>query len=148
MRLVIALGGNAMIGVDGSAGPQDQQVAIMTAMSAVADLVKAGHEIVLTHGNGPQVGNLLLKNELAAETVPPVPLDWCGAQTQATIVWRTLVAHDDPGFANLTTPIGRYASAEEASLMIEHGQHWVEVGDRGWGPRRHSRASTSRQPPP
>lgn len=155
-----------MTATDGSARPEDQKAAIVTAMRAVADLVAAGHEIVLTHGNGPQVGNLLLKNEMAAETVPPVPLDWCGAQTQATIgmlilnalddslaalgfaaksaalVSRTLVADDDPGFAEPTKPIGRYASAEEAKLMVEHGQHWVEqrrveqrrveVGVRGW----------------
>ena len=51
----------------------------------IADVVATGVEVVLTHGNGPQVGNLLVKNELAAHVVPPVPLDWCVAQTQATI---------------------------------------------------------------
>lgn len=156
MRLVIALGGNAMTAPDGSARPADQRAAVVTAMRGVADLVAAGHEIVLTHGNGPQVGNLLFKNELAAEIVPPVPLDWCGAQTQATIgmlilnaldesltrlgfaarsatlVSRTLVAADDPAFETPTKPIGRYATAEEAKVMADHGQHWVEVGDRGW----------------
>ena len=64
---------------------QDQDTAVAAAMEQVADLVKAGVEVVLTHGNGPQVGNLLVKNELAAAVVPPVPLDWCGAQTQGTI---------------------------------------------------------------
>ena len=92
-------------------------------MAAVADLLAEDVEVVLTHGNGPQVGNLLVKNEIAASVVPPVPLDWCGAQTQATlgfvlmnalqaalgerdldrrtatVVTRTLVAADDPGFA-------------------------------------------------
>jgi len=156
MRLVIALGGNAMTGADGSARPEEQRAAVIAAVEAVADLVAAGHEVVLTHGNGPQVGNVLLKNELAAHAVPPVPLDWCGAQTQATIgmlvlnaaddaftarglsvrtaalVSRTLVDVDDPGFTRPTKPIGRYASAEEATRMVEHGQHWKEVAGRGW----------------
>ncbi|MPZ60262.1 MAG: carbamate kinase [Propionibacteriales bacterium] len=156
MRLLIALGGNAMTAADGSARPADQRAAITAAMEAVADLVVAGHRVVLTHGNGPQVGNLLLKNELAAEVVPPVPLDWCGAQTQATIgmlamdaldrllpergsstrsatlVSRTLVDRDDPAFATPTKPIGRYVTRAEAELMMDHGQHWVEIKDRGW----------------
>ena len=54
-------------------------------MEEIADIVVPGVQVVLTHGNGPQVGNLLVKNEIAAHVVPPVPLDWCGAQTQATI---------------------------------------------------------------
>src|SRR5690606_2515348 len=123
-----------------------QRAAITTAMETVADLVVAGHQIVLTHGNGPQVGNLLLKNELAADIVPPVPLDWCGAQTQATIgmlamnaldralaergsstrsatlVSRTLVDRHDPAFTHPTKPIGRYLPYDEAQVMIEHGQ--------------------------
>ncbi len=156
MRLVVALGGNAMTAADGTAGPEDQRTAIAGAMQSVADLVRDGHEVVLTHGNGPQVGNLLVKNEIAAAVVPPVPLDWCGAQTQATIgmlvldtldqalaeralpvpvaalVSRTLVDADDPGFRDPTKPIGRYLGADEAQLMIEHGQHWKRIGDRGW----------------
>jgi len=83
--VLIALGGNAMTGADGSARPEDQRAAIMLAMEDVADIVASGAQVVLTHGNGPQVGNLLVKNELAAHVVPPVPLDWCGAQTQGTI---------------------------------------------------------------
>ena len=132
MRTLIALGGNAMTAPDGRARPEDQLAAIGRAMAAVADLVAAGHQVVLTHGNGPQVGNLLVKNELAAAVVPPVPLDWCGAQTQGTIgfmildalerslaargadrpvaavVSRTLVDAADPGFARPTKPVGRY----------------------------------------
>src|SRR6266436_2788705 len=85
MTILIALGGNAMTAPDGSARPEDQRAAIAVAAESVADIVAAGNAVVLTHGNGPQVGNLLVKNELAAAVVPPVPLDWCGAQTQATI---------------------------------------------------------------
>ncbi|TPG83016.1 carbamate kinase, partial [Pseudomonas caspiana] len=138
MRVLIALGGNAMTGPDGSATPQAQREAIAVAMDHVATVVAAGHEVVLTHGNGPQVGNLLVKNELAANVVPPVPLDWCGAQTQGTIgftildtlepalaarglthpvaalVTRTLVDPDDPGFATPTKPIGRFLPHDQA----------------------------------
>src|SRR3954469_11582604 len=74
-----------MTSADGRARPEDQIAAAEVAMAAVADLVADGYDVVVTHGNGPQVGNLLVKNELAASVVPPVPLDWCGAQTQATL---------------------------------------------------------------
>ena len=156
MRLVIALGGNAMTAPDGSARPADQQSAIDQAAEPIAELAMAGHQVLLTHGNGPQVGNLLVKNELAATVVPPVPLHWCGAQTQATIgllimnaldraltargaavataalVSRTLVDAADPGFNRPSKPIGRYLPAAHAELMISHGQHWRDLGERGW----------------
>ena len=125
-------------------------------MSHVADLVAAGHEVAITHGNGPQVGNILVKNELAAHVVPPVPLDWCGAQTQGTIgftmldaleeslarrgvqrpvaaiVTRTLVDPDDPGFTRPTKPVGRYLSKDEAEPLIALGQVWEDRGAKGW----------------
>jgi carbamate kinase len=159
MRVLIALGGNAMTAPDGSARPEDQRTAVVAAMDAVADLVESGDravQVVLTHGNGPQVGNLLVKNEIAAAVVPPVPLDWCGAQTQGTIgvlildaldaalaqrgnntrtavlVSRTLVAADDRHFTEPSKPIGRYLPADEAAVMIEHGQTWQDRGERGW----------------
>ena len=85
MTVVIALGGNAMTAPDGRARPEDQRAAVEIAAESIADIVADGISVVLTHGNGPQVGNLLVKNEIAASVVPPVPLDWCGAQTQGTI---------------------------------------------------------------
>ena len=85
MRVLLALGGNAMTNADGRARPEDQIAAAQVAMAAVVGLLEHDHDVVVTHGNGPQVGNLLVKNELAAHVVPPVPLDWCGAQTQATL---------------------------------------------------------------
>jgi carbamate kinase len=156
MRALIALGGNAMTGPGGSATPVDQDNAVTSAMEHVADLIASGIDVVLTHGNGPQVGNLLVKNELAAQVVPPVPLDWCGAQTQgtigflildsldkaladrgvdrrtATVVTRTLVDGDDPGFTKPTKPIGRYLPEDEAKVLMEHGQTWENRGDKGW----------------
>jgi len=126
------------------------------AMAAVADLVAHDVDVVITHGNGPQVGNLLVKNELAAAVVPPVPLDWCGAQTQATLgfvlmnalesalaerglsrrtaalVTRALVDAHDPGFGRPTKPIGRFLPADQAAVLVEHGETWEDRGDKGW----------------
>ncbi len=91
----MALGGNAMAAPDGRVRAQDQIAAAKVAMAAVAELVAGGVDVVLTHGNGPQVGNLLVKNELAAAVVPPMPLDWCVAQTQATLGFIVMNALDD-----------------------------------------------------
>lgn len=130
--VVVALGGNAIAprGHGGTAAEQTENLA--RAATVIADLVAGGHRPVVTHGNGPQVGNLLTKNELAADVVPAMPLDWCVAQTQATIgftlvtqlerelaarsinrpvislVSRVLVDVDDPSFAEPTKPIGRW----------------------------------------
>jgi carbamate kinase len=156
MKVLVALGGNAMAAPDGRVRAQDQIAAAKVAMAAVAELVAGGVDVVLTHGNGPQVGNLLVKNELAAAVVPPMPLDWCVAQTQATlgfivmnalddalesrgvlrrtatVVTRTLVDADDPAFENPTKPIGRYLTRDEAEPLIRHGQRFEDRGERGW----------------
>jgi carbamate kinase len=156
MRVLLALGGNAMTNADGRARPEDQIAAAQVAMAAVAQLLEQDVDVVLTHGNGPQVGNLLVKNEVAAAVVPPVPLDWCGAQTQATlgfvlmnaldaalaerridrrtatVVTRALVAANDDGFTRPTKPIGRYLPAEEAALLVDHGETWEDRGEKGW----------------
>src|SRR4051794_15426942 len=156
MRLLVALGGNALSSPDGRARPEDQIAAAERAAEGLADLVAAGHDVVVTHGNGPQVGNLLVKNELAAAVVPPVPLDWCVAQTQATIgvllanaleralhargahrpvaalVTRTLVAADDPRMLEPSKPIGRYLPREEARVLVDHGEVWRDLGAKGW----------------
>jgi carbamate kinase len=154
-RLVVALGGNAIAGERG-ADPESQRLAVEGACEQIAELVEHGHDVVITHGNGPQVGNLLLKNDLARHVVPPVPLDWCVAQTQATlgflivtaleealrrrdlerlisvVVTRVLVAADDPAFAAPTKPIGRYVTAAEAAERIAAGEAWEDRGERGW----------------
>jgi carbamate kinase len=156
MKVLLALGGNAMTNADGRARAEDQIEAAQVAMESVADLIAEGHDVVVTHGNGPQVGNLLVKNEIAAAVVPPVPLDWCGAQTQATlgfvlmdaldaalarrgierrcatVVTRTLVDRNDPGFSRPTKPIGRFLPREEAELLVRHGETWEDRGAKGW----------------
>jgi carbamate kinase len=147
-----------MTRADGRARPEDQIAAARVAMDAVADLLTRPEpaQVVITHGNGPQVGNLLVKNELAAPVVPPVPLDWCGAQTQATlgfilmnaldralaqrgttrssaaVVTRALVDAGDPGFTRPTKPVGRFLPQAEAQPMIDHGEIWEDRGEKGW----------------
>ncbi len=157
-RTVIALGGNA-ISPAGTAGTaQEQTENLHRAMVQIADLVAEGHtDLVLTHGNGPQVGNVLIKNELARDVVPPVPLDWCVAQTQATIgftiantlshelrrrgiarpvvpvVSRVLVSDRDPAFDAPSKPIGPYLTDDaEVARRRAAGQSLVEVDARGW----------------
>ena len=156
MRVLLALGGNAMTSPEGRVRVEDQQAAAAVAMRAVAELIEDGADVVITHGNGPQVGNLLVKNELAADVVPPVPLDWCGASTQATlgltlmnaldaelarrgveratatVVTRTCVDGDDPGLSRPTKPIGRYLPEAEARRLVDHGEVWEDKGEKGW----------------
>jgi carbamate kinase len=154
-RVVVALGGNA-IAPPGADDPDSQLRAVGEAMESVAELVLEGYDVALTHGNGPQVGNLMTKNQLARDVVPPVPLDWCVAQTQATIgyliiscleaaleargvprvvttlVTRVFVDARDPAFEDPTKPIGRYASEQEARERIAEGEAWKPSGSRGW----------------
>lgn len=156
MKIVVALGGNAMTAPDGSSSPDDQRAAIAVAAERIADLVALGHDVVVTHGNGPQVGNILLKNELAAHVVPPVSMDWCGAQTQGTIgftlvnalerayrargidravaalVSRSLVTREDAAFRDPAKPVGPYFSAAEAREKAAGGQVWRDFGAKGW----------------
>lgn len=155
-RALVALGGNAMSSPDGAATEADQIAALGRAAAHITTLVDAGVQVAITHGNGPQVGNLLVKNELSAHVVPPVSLDWCVASTQATIgfvlsdaletefaargldrrvaalVTRTLVDADDPAFTAPSKPIGRYLPAEQARGFLGLGQHWHDFGERGW----------------
>lgn len=156
MRVLVALGGNAMSGPDRNSQPEEQIASAERAMASVAELVTTGHDAVITHGNGPQVGDLLVMNELSASVVSPVPLDWCVAQTQGTLgfvllnaleaalrsrgvrrptaalITRALVDPGDPGFTNPTKPIGRYLPKDEAAVLVEHGQTFGDFGSRGW----------------
>lgn len=156
MRVLVALGGNAMTSADGDASPESQRRAIGRAAVHLADLIEAGHELVVAHGNGPQVGNIMRKNELASAELPPVSLDWCGAQTQGTIgftivsrieeelnsrgiaksvvalVTRTVVDPDDPAFEDPVKPIGSYQPRGYAAAMEDLGQTWKDFGSRGW----------------
>ena len=133
--LVVALGGNTLLGERGPWTAAAQRAAIEETARAVAEPVRAGRSVVLTHGNGPQVGNLLIQQEAAPET-PQLPLDVLVAETQAqigyllqqaldnelgggtdfmTVVTQTLVDPDDPAFDAPSKPIGPWYDAETAA---------------------------------
>ncbi|MFO7941342.1 MAG: carbamate kinase [Bacillota bacterium] len=155
--LVVALGGNA-IQKPGERGTAEEQLEnIAGACRHLAALMAKGYRLVLTHGNGPQVGSILLQNEAARDQVPAMPLDICGAQTQGligymfqqslsaalseldmdipvtTVVTQTLVSAEDPDFLDPSKPIGPFYSENEAdSLAREKGFHLKEDSGRGW----------------
>jgi carbamate kinase len=147
VTLVVALGGNAL----GRGTAAEQLVTLRTACAALAPLVGEG-EVVVTHGNGPQVGNELLRQERAADEVPPLPLYLAVAQTQAEIgalieaelsaaasrpvaclVTHVHVDPDDPAFGEPTKPIGPfYDEAQARALEQERGWRLVEDAGRGY----------------
>jgi len=155
--IVIALGGNAML-QPGQDGDFDEQMEnIDSATKQIAELIAEGHQIVVTHGNGPQVGALLIQQEAGRDRVPPMPLDVCGAKSQGqigymlqqsmgkvlarhsidkpvvTLVTQMVVSPDDPGFANPTKPVGPFYDADYAQRrMAATGEHWIEDAGRGW----------------
>jgi carbamate kinase len=155
-RVVIALGGNALLrrGEDDTADVMRRNARL--AAEKIADIAAAGWEVVITHGNGPQVGRILLQNEMARDAVHPMPLDVCGAESQgqigyllqvtigdvfyergmerpvAAVLTLVRVRPDDPAFQNPTKPIGpHYPEAEAKKLAKERG--WsVAPSDGGW----------------
>lgn len=157
-RLVVALGGNAMLrrGDDGSIGMQIQRA--NEAMVHVAKLAGAGHLLVVTHGNGPVVGNIVLRNEAARDRIPPMPLYIAGADSEGglglmlqmslgnavddvpvdrqvlTVVTQVVVDRHDPAFLKPSKPIGPYYSLEELKVLRASEPTWefVEVPDCGW----------------
>jgi len=158
--VVIALGGNAVLkrGQRGSFDEQYQNV--KTTVGNIADLVVAGYKVVLTHGNGPQVGATLLRHEAAKSIVPPFPLDACGAETQGsmgymiqqalrnelksrgidkyvvTVITRVIVDKHDPAFQNPSKPIGPFYSKDEADQILRQRPDLVVKEDAGRGYRR------------
>ncbi|MBM3286039.1 MAG: carbamate kinase [Candidatus Eisenbacteria bacterium] len=155
---VVSIGGNALLPA-GSAGTIEEQYRITRkTMAPIVDLVREGR-VVLTHGNGPVVGNILIRNEAARAQVPPMPLDVCGADSQGglgymiqqtlqnllveeglahqvvTVVSQVVVDGDDPGFRNPSKPIGPFYGAEQA-LEFEGTKGWRMVQDSGRGFRR------------
>lgn len=154
---LIAVGGNSLIRA-GQRGTIDEQRAnaALTA-HAIAHLARVGYALVVTHGNGPQVGAQLLRSELAAAQVSPEPLDVCGADTQgaigyvleqaleqalaevglavpvATVVTQVVVDEHDPAFQRPSKPVGMFYSADEAHRRArELGWTMVEDAARGW----------------
>jgi carbamate kinase len=148
---VVALGGNALLGPGERGTAAEQRVNLATTFEAARSILTDG-SVVVTHGNGPQVGNELLRQELASAEAPPLPLYVAVAQTQAEIgalvaaelepvagrrvavlLTRVVVAGDDPAFADPTKPVGPFYDADRArELEQERGWAVREDAGRGW----------------
>jgi len=156
---VVAIGGNSLIRSPERQSVPDQWEAMAETAEHIAGMIQQGWDVVVTHGNGPQVGFILLRSELASHVLHTVPLDVCGADTQgaigymaqvtldealarrgvqkktATVVTRVVVDRHDPGFQNPTKPIGPfYDQAQAERHRIDRG--WVVKEDAGRGWRR------------
>ncbi len=158
-RFVIALGGNAILPA-GTRGTYEEQAGVTRqTMDQVAQLVTAGHEIVLTHGNGPVVGNIVLRGDAGEQVhgIPAMPMFVCGAESEgglgfliqqalhnalraagvdravATVVTQVTVDPQDPAFAKPAKPIGPFYSEEQARVLArENGWTVVQDSGRGW----------------
>jgi carbamate kinase len=157
--LLITLGGNAILPARGT-GTFDEQCAITrVTMQPIAALIRDGVQVVLSHGNGPIVGNILIRNEAARDQIPPMPLDVCGADSQGgigymmqqsldnelrrvgveravvTVVTQIVVDERDPAFRRPTKPIGPFYDEERARRLAKE-KGWTVVEDAGRGYRR------------
>src|SRR5512143_1372782 len=158
---VIAVGGNSLIKDDKNVTVEDQEQALRETAHHIADMIEEGWDLAIGHGNGPQVGFILRRSEIAAkvEGMHEVPLDVCGADSQGaigyalqqnlqnelyqrgikkkvvTVITQVLVDKDDPAFRHPTKPIGGFMDAAEAKRRKEE-QDWTVVEDAGRGWRR------------
>jgi carbamate kinase len=157
--IVLAVGGNALITDAQHQSVEDQYLALLECCRHIVRLLEQGYRMVLTHGNGPQVGFILRRSELSRQELHPVPLDSCGADTQgaigyqiqqamyncmrgwpkrlpvATIITQTLVDADDPAFRKPTKPIGTFMD-ESTAKDRKATEGWTIVEDAGRGFRR------------
>ena len=156
-KLVIALGGNALQTKNSAPTAEAQLEVVKQTCEYVAELVVGGHELTVVHGNGPQVGRILLSSETAKDVVPPMPFDVCGAMSQGyigyhiqqalrqalarrgvntpvvSLVTQVVVDKADPAFKNPTKPIGGFYTKEEAEqLVAEKGYDVKEDAGRGY----------------
>ncbi len=153
---VIAIGGNSLIKDKYHQTVRDQYIAASETCRHIVTMIKDGWRVAITHGNGPQVGFILRRSELAAHELHEVPLDVCGADTQGaigyelqqnlynefrryaidrdavTLVCQTEVAADDPAFATPSKPIGTFMDAEQADRRRAEGWDIMQDADRGW----------------
>lgn len=156
-RLVIALGGNALQSKDSAPTAEAQLEVVRRTAHHIAEISRRGYEMAVVHGNGPQVGRILLASETAKDTVPPMPFDVCGAMSQGyigyhiqqalkyalsirgrnypvvTLATQVVVDERDPAFQNPAKPIGGFCTEEEAKrLEQEKGYVMREDAGRGW----------------
>ena len=158
-RVVVALGGNALLRRGADDTFEEMYRAARAAAEQIADIAAEGWEVVVTHGNGPQVGRILIQQEAAAKTVSPMPLDVCGAESQgligyllqvtigdvffergmerpvATVLTLTRVRPNDPAFRKPTKFIGPFYTAAQAR-KLEEERGWVMKEDPHGGWRR------------
>ena len=147
-HIVIALGGNAILKAHQKGIPEEQLENIRITCEQILDMIAEGHKIIITHGNGPQVGNLLIQQEEAHSKVPAMPMDVCGAMSQGeigymleqvlhnllqakgvnrdvlTVVTQVMVDSEDPAFENPTKPVGPFYDAETKE-RYEREKHYV-----------------------
>ena len=155
-RIVVAIGGNSLIKDAAHKTVPDQYAAAAETVPHIVDLVEQGWDVAITHGNGPQVGFILRRSEIAAGELHEVPLDFCGADTQGaigymlqqilltefrrrkieklpvTVVTQVLVDSNDPAFTQPNKPIGSFMDQETADRRTKEGWHIVEDAGRGW----------------
>nr|NGX36307.1 Carbamate kinase 1 [Candidatus Anoxychlamydiales bacterium] len=158
-KVLIALGGNALLQAGEKGTDEDQLIHVKETAKHFVDIIKEGYLISVTHGNGPQVGAILLQNEISQKTIPPMPLDICGAESQgfigymiqrltfneitrqaddikvATILTQVLVDKEDPAFKNPSKPVGPYYTKEQAEIFKEE-KKWTMIEQIGKGYRR------------
>ncbi|MGI9092673.1 MAG: carbamate kinase, partial [Mycobacteriales bacterium] len=161
MRVVVALGGNALSpdrNTGSATGSADEmRTTLASACDQLAELVARGVTLVLTHGNGPQVGRILLQQEAAAPDVPPMPMDVCGAESQGQIgyliaqaldnalrardlpqrvfalITQVIVAGRDPAFRRPTKPVGPvYDDATAQAIAATSGHVFLRIGENRW----------------
>ncbi|HVJ50246.1 carbamate kinase [Desulfitobacterium sp.] len=159
---VVAIGGNSLIRDNAHQSVEDQYAAIVETARHIVGMIEQGYEVIVTHGNGPQVGFILRRAEIASEVAAMhgVPLVSCGADTQGsigyqiqqaidnefrlrgirksavTIITQVLVDKNDPAFLKPSKPIGSFYSEEQAHLIQKENPSWVMVSDAGRGYRR------------
>ena len=156
-KIVVALGGNALQTKNSAPTAEAQLQVVRDTCERIAEISASGYELALVHGNGPQVGRIMLAGETARDVVPPMPFDVCGAMSQGyigyhiqqslryalarrnidcpvvSLVTQMVVEKDDPAFRNLTKPIGAfYSEAEARTLEAEKGYVMKEDAGRGY----------------
>ena len=156
-KIVVALGGNALQSGKSEATAEAQLAVVKETCEGIADLSEKGYEVAVVHGNGPQVGRILLASETAKDVTPAMPFDVCGAMSQGyigyhlqqalrfalakrgknipvvTLLTQMVVDQKDPAFQNPTKPIGPfYSEAEAKELAASKGYSMKEDAGRGW----------------
>ncbi len=156
-KIVVALGGNALQSGKGPATAEAQLEVVKNTCERIAEIAESGYEVGVVHGNGPQVGRILLASETAKDVTPAMPFDVCGAMSQGyigyhlqqalkyalkkrgkdipvvTLATQVVVDGADPGFVNPTKPIGPFYGEEEAkAIAAEKGYTMKEDAGRGW----------------